>query len=273
MTYVVAEIGNNHCGDLDTCKALIRAAHDCGASAAKTQVRRVVDPKWPEYHPDPQHAYAPLYADHRAALELTDAEQVECADYARGLGIDYSVSVWDVDSLAVVEAIDAPWVKIPSARLTDHALVSAAVATGRPVWLSTGMSTLDEIEAAVALVTGGGVVMQCCSTYPAPADSLDIAVVRDWYESATWGTLAVGYSSHFPGLLDKVLASAVGASVVECHFTLDRTWKGTDHAASLEPEGLRRVVRDIRLIPTMFGSSAKRVHASEVPARLKLRGV
>lgn len=285
--YVVAELGINGNGEVDTYKRLIDVAAECGADAVKTQ-KRTIDLVYdadflaqPREHPlsDDQ-----TQRGQKEALELSIAEHVELAEYARGLGLDYTASCWDVESLRdFVEAVDPPWLKIASPLITDEALLWAHGATGKPLVVSTGMSTAEEVDHAVRLLMykqGGAtrtkgadlVLLACCSAYP--ADNADLNLRSIPWLAKRYGVPA-GYSGHERGVVPSVAAVVMGACMVERHLTLDRASYGSDQAASLEPKGFRQLVRDIRAVEEAIGEGdgTPVVVPQEVPIREKLRGV
>ena len=271
-TYVIAEIGNNHQGELATAKELIRAAKICGADAVKSQKRDIDSLLTPQEYARPyesRHAFGRTYGEHREALELSRGQWAEMFTYAAELGIDFFASPWDITSARLLCELGCPLFKVPSAALTNHPLLVEIASYGRPVVLSTGMSTLQEIDEAVRLLKDTELyILQCTSAYPAEFDSINLKVMPAL--AARHGR-PVGLSGHHRGIAVDGAAVALGARVVERHFTLDRTWKGTDHAASLEPPGLEKLVRDIRAVEQALGSSTKCVLACEESARNKLR--
>jgi N-acetylneuraminate synthase len=210
------------------------------------------------------------YMEYRERVEFGVEDYAAIDELATSLGIQWFASCWDSESVRFIEQFDPPCYKVASASITDLGLLEATVATGKPVILSTGMSTLDEIDAAVAVMAPGRtLITHSTSTYPCPPDELNLRMI---------GTLAerygvpVGYSGHEVGLQTSVAAVAVGACIVERHITLDRSMWGTDQSASVEPPGLERLVRDIRTVEVALGDGVKKVYDSEIPIRAKLRG-
>lgn len=270
--YVIGEIGINHNGDLDIAKDLVRAAARAGCDAVKFQKRT------PEICvPADQRSIERdtpwgrmTYMEYRERVEFGAHDYAAIDELATSLGIQWFASCWDGESVRFIEQFDPPCYKVASASITDLGLLETTVATGKPVILSTGMSTLDEIDAAVAVMAPGRtLITHSTSTYPCPPDELNLRMI---------GTLAdrygvpVGYSGHEVGLQTSVAAVAVGACIVERHITLDRSMWGTDQSASVEPPGLERLVRDIRTVEVALGDGVKKVYDSEVPIRAKLRG-
>jgi sialic acid synthase SpsE len=275
-TLIIAEIGQNHQGDIEIAKELIRQAKLCGADAVKSQKRDIPSLLSPEEYARPYaspNAFAPTYGKHREALELSRETYVELRDFARDLGIVFFSSPWDVPSAQLLHDIEMPWFKVPSACLTHHALLQELVSFDRPIILSTGMSTMDEIDAAMDVVRDASdvYILQCTSSYPSAFRDINLRVIPVLAARYPWAT--IGFSGHHRGIAIDVAAVSFGARVIERHFTLDRTWKGSDHAASLEPPGLARLVRDARATEQALGDGVKRVCEAEIPVRHKLRGV
>ena len=271
--YVIAEIGNNHQGDPAIARELIRAAKICGADAVKSQKRDVrtllSDEEYNRRYETP-HSFGATYGEHREALELTSEDWADMFAYAAELGIDFFASPWDVNSADLLHDLGCPLYKVPSAMLTDHQLLARIASFGRPVILSTGMSSLEEIDAAVSCLAAIEelYILQCTSSYPAAFDTVNLNVMP---ALAARYERPVGLSGHHRGIAVDAAAVALGARVIERHFTLDRTWKGTDHAASLEPPGLEKLVRDIRAVEKSLGSDQKQILDCERSARAKLR--
>tara|TARA_Y100000310_G_scaffold260629_2_gene269664 strand:- start:5603 stop:6448 length:846 start_codon:yes stop_codon:yes gene_type:complete len=272
MVHITAEIGINHNSDVGLAKQMITAAQRAGANAVKFQKK---DPRrsTPEDQWDkPKHTpwgTTERYIDYKIEMEFGQEECDELWEHARSLGIDLFWSVWDIPSLDFILRYDAPFIKIPSSKLTDEMLLFEAGASSRSLILSTGMSTLEEVEIAVS-ISNPEVVMHSVSTYPCPVDELNLNALRTLQEA--FPHLALGYSGHETGLATTVAAVAMGATFVERHFTLDRSLPGTDQSASVEPEGFRRMVKDIRNVELALGDGVKRVMPSEEEAIIRLRG-
>ena len=270
--YVIAEIGNNHQGDPAIARELIRAAKICGADAVKSQKR---DPRTllsPEEFNRPyegRHSFGATYGEHREALELSADAWADMFAYAAEIGIDFFASPWEVNSANLLDDLGCPLFKVASAVVTDRPLLERIASFGRPVILSTGMSTLEEIDGAVEQLSDTELyILQCTSAYPAAFETVNLNVMPAL--AARYGR-TVGLSGHHRGIAVDSAAVALGARVIERHFTLDRTWKGTDHAASLEPPGLEKLVRDIRAVESALGTANKQVLECEQSARAKLR--
>lgn len=272
--YVIAEIGLNHNGDVGIAKKLIDVAARAGADAVKFQ-KRTPEISTPEHMRDvPRETPWGVmsYLDYRRRVEFGRDEYVEIGDHAAMLGLDWFASPWDVPSVHFLEDLNVVAHKVASASLTDTELLIALRETGKPVILSTGMSTIEQIDRALdTLGTDRVVLMHATSTYPLEPEEANlrvIATLRDRYPG-----VPVGYSGHERGLQISLAAVAIGAVAVERHITLDRTMWGSDHAASLEPTGLEHLVRDIRVIERATGDGVKRVFDSERAPMAKLRRI
>jgi len=270
--FVVAEIGINHNGDLDIAKRLISVAVAAGCQAVKFQKRTVDVVYSPEELARPRESpFGETNGELKRGLEFGEAQYREIDHYCREVKILWFASCWDAASVDLVERFSPPCYKIASASLTDDALLRHTRSTGRPIILSTGMSSLDQIDHAVEVLGKEDlVVLQACSAYPSAYGDLNLRAIGTLRER--YG-VPVGYSGHETGLPSTIAAVALGASVVERHITLDRAMWGTDQAASLEPNGITRLVRDIRLVETALGDGRKAVRPSEIPVMKKLRRV
>jgi N-acetylneuraminate synthase len=271
-TYVVAEIGLNHNGDVEIAKQLIDVAADAGADAVKFQ-KRTPDLATPAHMRDTRRETpwgTMTYLQYRHRVEFGRDEYVEIGDHAVLRGLEWFASPWDVPSVEFLEDLGVAAHKVASASLTDHRLLAALRDTGKPVILSTGMSTMAQIDAAVEVLgTERLVLMHATSTYPMEPDEANLRMIpalRDRFAG-----VPVGYSGHERGLQISIAAVALGAVAVERHITLDRTMWGSDHAASLEPAGLQHLVRDIRIIESALGDGVKRVYPGEMAPMAKLR--
>jgi N-acetylneuraminate synthase len=209
------------------------------------------------------------YLEYRHRIELNQDQYSEIDRYAKGKGLHWFASCWDMPSVDFIDRYEPVAYKIASASLTDDALLRHVASKGKPVILSTGMSTLDEIDHAVSLFDKSRLLItHATSTYPCSPDELNLRMIHSLRNRYN---VPVGYSGHETGLQTTVAAVALGASLIERHITLDRAMWGTDQAASVEPAGLHRLVRDIRVVERAFGDGIKRVYASELPIRNKLR--
>jgi N-acetylneuraminate synthase len=269
--YIIGEIGINHNGELETCKKLIDVAAAAGCNAVKFQKRT------PELCvPEAQKSLVRetpwgmmTYLEYRHRIELKEDQYAEIDRYAKGKGLHWFASCWDIPSVDFMERFEPVAYKIASASLTDDALLRHTAGRNRPVILSTGMSTQDEIDRAVTVFDRQRLILtHATSTYPCSPDELNLRMINTLRSRYN---LPVGYSGHETGLQTTVAAVALGACVVERHITLDRAMWGTDQAASVEPAGLHRLVRDIRVVERAFGDGVKHVYPSELPIRAKLR--
>ena len=271
--YVIAEIGINHNGDLRLAQEMVRRAAEAKCDAVKFQ-KRLPDVCVPVAQRDlPRETPwgVMTYLEYKRRIEF-DREDFEAIDACcKSHGIDWFASCWDIESVEFIEEFGPPCHKIASASLTDEPLLRRLRETGRPLLLSTGMSSLDEIDRAVQILGPDHLaLMHCTSTYPAPLDELNLRAIESLRKR--FG-VPVGYSGHEVGLQTTLAAVVLGAVVVERHLTLDRAMWGTDQAASVEPQGMRRLVRDIRAVERAMGDGVKRIWPSEELIRNKLRKV
>jgi len=270
-TYIAGEIGINHNGDLDIACRLIDMAADAGCDAVKFQKRTpelcvppeqkslVRETPWGEM----------TYLDYRYKVEFSEKEYARIDECCRARDVQWTASCWDVPSLEFLERFDPPFHKIASAKLTDTALLKATRATGKPVILSTGMSTAEQIRTAVDLLGRDNLLLShTTSSYPCPSEEINLRMIQTL---AQMFGVPVGYSGHERGLQVTLAAVAMGACFIERHITLDRTMWGSDQAASVEPQGLQRLVRDIRVIEQAMGDGVKQVYESEKAVMKKLR--
>lgn len=272
--YVIAEIGINHNGDVAVAKKLIDSAAFAGCDAVKLQKRtpELCTPpdQWDLERDTPWGRMR--YIDYRHRVEFDQAQYEQIVGHATGCGLQWFASCWDEEAVAFIDSFGAPAYKVASASLTDLPLIKRTVETGKPVILSTGMSSAAEIESAAALLCDGrGAIMHATSTYPCPSAELNlrcIPALRKRYPH-----FPIGYSGHEVGLQTSVAAAVLGACMVERHITLDRSMWGSDQSASIEPQGLFRLVRDIRTTELALGDGVKRVYDSELGPRDKLRRV
>lgn len=271
--FVIAEIGINHNGDIELAKSLIDVAIAAGCDAVKFQKRT------PSICVPPDQASLPRdtpwgmmsYLEYKERIEFGASEFQAIDEYCGTRGILWFASPWDIPSVEFLESFNTPVFKIASACLTDDELLIAIRATGKPVIMSTGMSTIEEIDHAVSLLDRDRLILgQATSTYPCKPEELNLRAIQSL--RARYG-VPVGYSGHETGLQTTVASIALGAVFVERHITLDRTMWGTDHAASIEPTGLSRLVRDIRVVELALGTGQKTRLPSEEGVMKKLRRV
>ena len=270
--FIIAEIGINHNGDINLAKKLIKMAHDLGADAVKFQ-KRTVDVVYTQHELEMErpNPFGNTNGDLKRGLEFGYDEYREIDEYCKSLSIMWFASCWDEESVDFIEQFNPPCHKIASACLTNDKLISYIKNKGRPILLATGMSTQEQIDHAVDILGQDNlVIMHCTSTYPSSEAELNLNVIPNYMEKYE---CPIGYSGHEKGVFPSVLAASMGACAIERHITTDRTLWGSDHPASLEPEGLRRLIRDIRLLNTLKGDGKKVVYESELPIIKKLRRV
>ena len=270
-TYVIAEVGINHNGSVQVAKDLILAAHEAGVDAVKFQKRTpeicVPDHQKGQMRDTPWGYIS--YLDYRYEVEFEQKEYEEIDAYAKSLGIDWLASSWDIPSLEFIDAFNPPAHKVPSALLTDHELLRALKKTGKPVILSTGMSTMEEIDGAVEVLgTDNLLICHTTSSYPCPPEELNLKMVQTLMGRFD---CPIGYSGHEVGLVPSAVAVAMGACLVERHVTLDRAMWGSDQAASVEPQGIRTLVKYIRVTEKALGDGKKKVYDSEQSSLNKMR--
>jgi N-acetylneuraminate synthase len=270
--YIIAEIGINHNGDIDLAKRLISVAVAAGCDAVKFQKRTVDVVYTPAELATPRpNPFGDTNGDLKRGLEFEQEDFAEINSFCRQLKIDWFASPWDEASVDFIEQFNPPVYKVASASLTDDHLLRHIRSTGRPILASTGMSTYAEIDHAVSVLGKDDLIlMHTTSTYPAKYEQLNLSAIPKMAER--YG-IPIGYSGHETGIPTSVAASALGACCVERHITMDRAMWGSDQAASLEPNGISRLVRDIRLVEQSMGDGIKRVYEEEIPVMKKLRRV
>jgi N-acetylneuraminate synthase len=272
--FIIAEIGINHNGSLDIAKKMIDGAVHAGCDAVKFQKRtpEICVPK-DQWNIERETPWGRMtYLEYRYKVEFTKEDYTEIDRYCKEKGILWFASCWDEPSVEFMEQFNPPCYKAASASLTDIELLKKKKATGRPLIISTGMSTMEEIEAAVEAVgTDNLLIAHATSTYPCPPEELNLRMIQTL--KAKYPMCPIGYSGHETGLATTWAAVALGATFVERHITLDRAMWGTDQAASVEIGGLERLVNNIRDIEKAMGDGIKRVYESEIGPRKKLRRV
>ncbi len=271
--YVIGEIGLNHNGDVEIAKRLIDVAAVAGVQAVKFQKRtpEISTPEHMKQVPRETPWGTMTYLEYRYRVEFDRDQYAEIGAYADSRGLDWYASPWDEPAVDFLEDLDVVAHKVASASVTDLGLLRRLRDTGKPIILSTGMSTIEQIDRAVEVLgTDRLVMLHATSTYPLPAEEANLLMIPTLKQR--YG-VPIGYSGHEPGLQISLAAVAMGAVAVERHITLDRAMWGSDHAASLEPHGLMSLVRDIRIIGTARGDGVKRVFPGELAPLSKLRRV
>jgi sialic acid synthase len=266
--YVIAEIGHNHGGSIETCKELFDEAKGCGAHAVKLQKRDNRSLYTREFFNKPyenENSYGATYGEHREALEFGRADYQELKAYAEEIGITFFSTAFDVPSADFLAGLDMPAYKIASADLINTPLLKYVAEIGKPMILSTGGSTLDDVRRAhdvVAEINPQLAILQCTAGYPATWDELDLRVIETYRD--LFPERVIGLSSHDNGIAMPLVSYMLGSRIVEKHFTLNRALKGTDHRFSLEPQGLRKMVRDLTRTKKALGDGSKTMYPSEV---------
>lgn len=272
-TYIVAEIGINHNGSVEIAKQMIDAAAEAGVDAVKFQKRTpeiCTPPEQQKQMRETPWGYI-TYLEYRHKLEFGEAEYREIDRYCKEKKITWFASVWDEPSVDFMQKFSPIVYKIPSASVTDHSLLRYVRRTNVPVILSTGMSTMQEIRAAVdVLGTQDLLITHCTSTYPCEPDELNLRMIPTLKQEYP---CPIGYSGHEVGLVPPVVAVSLGACMVERHLTLDRAWWGTDQSASVEPGGFHRLVVYLRVCEASLGDGVKKVYESEKSSLKKLRRI
>jgi len=269
----VAEIGINHNGDVEIAKQLMDAARHAGVDAVKFQKRTpelATPPEQRNVMRETPWGYI-TYLEYRHKMEFGLEQYREIDAHARKIGITWFVSVWDEPSVDFMEPFNPVTYKVPSAALTDHGLLKRLATTNRPVILSTGMSTINQIRDAVKLLDVDNLVIcHTTSSYPCAPEELNLRMIETLRKTYS---CPIGYSGHEVGLIPSAVAVALGACMVERHITLDRAMWGSDQAASVEPGGFERLVKYVRVTEQSLGDGVKKVYESEIPSMKKLRRV
>ena len=280
-TYIIGEIGINHQGDINIAKRLIDIAAASGCDSVKFQKRNpdICVPEEQKSKPRKWKGEDMTYLEYKYKVEFKKEEYDKIDEYCKQQNISWSASPWDMDSLNFLSQYNIPYIKLPSAMLTDDELLESCVATGKQVIFSTGMSTQKEIDHAVNILRKAKTkynnpfkigLLHCNSTYPAPIEELNLSGIKTL--TNMYPDFEIGYSGHEFRLGTSVAAIYLGASIIERHITLDRTMEGSDHMASIEPQGLFKLVSGIRELEKAYGDGIIQVTESEKPIRKKLRG-
>lgn len=259
--FFVAEAGINHNGSLETAKQLVDLAKRAGADAVKFQKRtinRILTKEGLSKIYNTPNSYGRTYGEHKEFLEFSFDQFRELKSYADGVGIPLTASGWDEESVDFLDSIGVPFFKMASADLTNHPLLEHTAKKGKPIILSTGMSNIEDVIAAYEVVSVHNkrvAILQCTSSYPTENCDINLNVIRTYQKM--FSQCVIGYSGHEKGIAISTSAVALGAKIIERHFTIDRTMKGGDHAASLEEPGLTKLIRDIKVIEEALGTDNK----------------
>lgn len=265
--FVIAEIGHNHQGSIDTAKRMFRVAEYCGADAVKLQKRDNRSLFTDELFNKPyenENSFGVTYGAHRESLEFGRGEYLELQAYAHELGLQFFATAFDRPSIDFLEELDVPAYKVASADIRNLPLLWRLAETGKPMILSTGGATLDDVRAAYEILRSGTseiAILQCTAGYPAAWSEIDLQVIQTYRR--IFPHAIIGLSSHDNGIAIPLAAYMLGARVIEKHFTLDRTMRGSDHSFSLEPQGLQKMVRDLRRARLALGDGEKKIYESE----------
>ncbi len=266
--FVIAEIGNNHQGDLQKAMDLFKAAKECGVDAVKLQKRdnKSLLTKAAYDKPyDNENSFGATYGKHREALEFGRREYVELQKYAKELGLVFFSTAFDFNSADFLAELDMPLYKIASGDLMNTPLLKHVAKIGKPMIISTGGGTMEDVQRAydaIMPINSQLAILQCTASYPAEPEDLNLRVISAYREK--FPDVLIGLSDHENGIAMAVAAYVLGSRIVEQHFTLNHTWKGTDHAFSLEPIGMRKLVRDLRRVKVAMGNGEKKIYPSEV---------
>ncbi|MBM3181478.1 MAG: N-acetylneuraminate synthase [Chloroflexi bacterium] len=266
--FVIAEIGNNHQGDLHKAMEMFKAAKECSVDAVKLQKRdnKSLLTKAAYDKPyDNENSFGATYGEHREALEFGRAEYVELNKYAQGLGLTMFATAFDINSADFLAELDMPLYKVASGDLKNTPLLKHIAKIGKPMIISTGGGTMEDVQRAydaIMPINSQLCILQCTASYPAEPEDLNLRVITTYRER--FPDVVVGLSDHENGIAMAVAAYVLGSRVVEQHFTLNHTWKGTDHAFSLEPIGMRKLVRDLRRVRIALGDGEKKIYPTEV---------
>jgi sialic acid synthase len=272
--FVIAELGHNHQGDLETCLQMIRAAAFAGASAVKLQKRSNRELFTREAFDAPynsENAFGGTYGAHREALEFGESEYKECIQEAKRNKIVFFATAFDFSSADFLANLDVPGFKMASGDLKSLPLLKYVARLGKPMIISTGGANLEDVDSAVEIIQGEGTplaVLQCTAAYPPKYEELNLNVIKTFRER--YPDVVIGYSGHDSGIAMSLAAYVLGARVIEKHFTLNRAMKGTDHAFSLEPDGMRKLVRDLDRAQVALGTGIKKTYSSEKAPLIKM---
>lgn len=273
--FVIAEIGHNHQGSIEICKQLFKAAKECGVDAVKLQKRHNKKLYTKEFYDsvyNSENAFGPTYGLHREALEFNKEQYRELQNYARKLNLIFFATPFDFESVDLLKDLDIPAFKIASGDLTNIPLLQYIAKVGKPIIMSTGGGSIEDVKRAqniIMSINSQLAILQCTASYPSEFSELDLQVISTYQEY--FAENIIGFSAHDNGIAMSVAAYVLGARIIEKHFTLNRIMKGTDHAFSLEPIGMRKLVRDLRRVRIALGDGAKKIYESEKNGILKMR--
>ena len=279
---IIAEIGCNHKGDMDIAFELLDLAKSCGADVAKFQKRNskelLTKEQYESPHPNPYNSYGETYGEHREFLEFNLDQNLELMNYCNKIEIDYSTSVWDVTSAKEIVSMSPKMIKVPSACNNHFKMLEILRDNYKgDVHISLGMTTSDEVDQIISFFDRDSVlkdrvvIYACTSGYPVPFDQLCLLEIKKLIDRFGDKVKSVGFSGHHLGIAADIAAYALGAEWIERHFTKDRTWKGTDHAASLEPSGLSKLIRDLHAVSESMNYKDADILDIEKPQREKLK--
>ena len=266
--FVIAEIGNNHQGDLQKAKDMFKAAKECGVNAVKLQKRDNKSLLTRAAYNKPyenENSFGATYGEHREALEFGRTEYVELKKYAAELGLTMFSTAFDMNSADFLAELDMPLYKVASGDLKNTPLLKHIAKIGKPMIISTGGGTMEDVQRAydaIMPINSQLCILQCTASYPAEPEDLNLRVITTYRER--FPDVIIGLSDHENGIAMALAAYVLGSRMVEQHFTLNHTWKGTDHAFSLEPIGMRKLVRDLRRVRIALGDGEKKIYPSEV---------
>ena len=279
---IIAEIGCNHKGSMDVAFELIKLAKECGADVAKFQKRNSKEllskEQYDSPHPNPHNSYGETYGAHREFLEFDLEQNKELMNYCNEIGIEYSTSVWDVTSANEIISMNPKMIKVPSA-CNNHFEMLRALRDdyNGDIHISLGMTTNEEINEIISffdkddILKNRIIIYACTSGYPVPFDELCLLEIKKLIDDFSNRVKSIGFSGHHLGIAADVAAYTLGANWIERHFTKDRTWKGTDHAASLEPSGLSKLIRDLDAVHKSMNYKNQDILEIEKPQRKKLK--
>jgi sialic acid synthase len=272
--FVIAEVGHNHGGDVGVCKQMFQAAKYAGVSAVKLQKRdnrSLYTKSFYDSGYNSENAYGPTYGSHREALEFGESEYRELKQYAEHMDLEFFATAFDFKSVDFLEKVGVPCYKVASGDLTHTPLLEYIAQTGKPIIMSSGASTLDDVRRAcetILPINPALALLHCTAEYPSDYKDMNLSVIGTYLRE--FPQVVVGISDHDNGIAMSLVSYVLGARVVEKHFTINRSWKGTDQAFSLEPEGMRKLVRDIQRAAVAVGDGVKRIYEKEKSAKLKM---